>query len=148
MAGRFKRLNELFGGIPQDLLAILARVGIGTVFLRSGLLKLDGWAEGNTFALFRDEYALPLIPPEIAAYLATAAELTLPPLLFVGLFTRYAAAALLAMTLVIQIFVYPNAFDTHAIWAVSLLYLMKHGAGSFAIDRFFRTYSIRTTSTS
>ena len=120
--------------IPNDLIAYLARIGIGTTFFRSGMLKVEGWAEGNTLALFRDEYRLPMIPPEVAAYLATAAELSLPLLLFAGLGTRFAAAGLLLMTLVIEIFVYPNAFDTHGVWAVALLFLMKHGAGALSFD--------------
>jgi putative oxidoreductase len=123
-----------FKTIPDDLISYVARIGVGTTFFRSGMLKLEGWSEGNTLALFRDEYRLPLVPPEIAAYLATAAELTLPVLLFAGLFTRFAAAALLIMTLVIEIFVYPNAYDTHGVWAVSLLFLMKYGAGYLSLD--------------
>lgn len=138
MSGLVDRVNVWFSLIPHDLLALLARIGVGTVFFRSGLLKVEGWDSGNTLTLFQEEYKLPLIPPEIAAYMATAAELTLPPLLFLGLFTRYAAAALLGMTLVIQIFVYPNAFDTHATWAVCLLYLMRHGAGTLSADRVFK----------
>jgi putative oxidoreductase len=128
------RLDALSRQIPHDVLAILARLSIGTVFLRSGLLKLDGWADGTTFALFRDEYRLPLLSPEVAASLAMAAELSLPPLLFLGLLTRPAALALLAMTLVIEIFVYPGAFDTHGTWAVVLLYLLKFGPGTVALD--------------
>ena len=81
-----------FKAIPNDLISYIARIGVGTTFFRSGMLKLDGWADGNTLTLFREEYRLPLIPPEIAAYLATAAELTLPVLLFAGLFTRFASA--------------------------------------------------------
>jgi putative oxidoreductase len=130
------RAAAIFERIPHDVIALIARISVGTVFLRSGLLKVEGWAEGNTLALFRDEYRLPIIPPEIAVYLATAAELTLPPLLIAGLFTRFAALALLCMTLVIQLFVYPNAFDTHGVWAVCFLYLMKYGAGGVALDRF------------
>ena len=129
-------LVGLFSRIPHDLIALIARISVGTIFLRSGLLKIEGWADGTTFALFRDEYQVPLLPPEIAAYMATAAELALPPLLFAGLFTRFAALALLMMTLVIQLFVYPNAFDTHGVWAVALLYLIKNGAGQLAVDRF------------
>lgn len=136
MMMRLNRLQSVFASIPHDAIALVARVSVATVFLRSGLLKIDGWKEGNTLALFRDEYRVPLLPPELAAYMATAAELALPPLLIAGLFTRYAAFALLMMTLVIQIFVYPNAFDTHGVWAVCFLYLMKHGAGAFALDRF------------
>jgi putative oxidoreductase len=140
------RLLAMFERIPHDLIALIARVAAGTVFLRSGLLKLEGWKEGNTLALFRDEYKLPIIPPEIAAYLATAAELALPPLLIAGLFTRFAAFALVLMTLVIQVFVYPNAFDTHGVWAVCFLYLMKYGAGSLALDRFIERPSAHTRS--
>lgn len=134
MRTHIQRVDNLFDTIPGDLIAYIARIAAGTVFFRSGMLKLAGWSEGNTLALFRNEYQLPLLPPELAAYLATTAELTLPLLLFTGLFTRYAAAVLLGMTLVIEIFVYPNAFDTHGVWAVSLLYLMKHGAGHLSLD--------------
>ena len=136
MIALLARVATIFERIPHDAIALIARISVGTVFLRSGLLKIEGWSEGNTLALFRDEYKLPLIPPEIAAYLATAAELALPPLLIVGLFTRFAALALLIMTLVIQLFVYPNAFDTHGVWAVCFLYLMKYGAGRLALDYF------------
>ncbi|KAB2940169.1 MAG: DoxX family protein [Hyphomicrobium sp.] len=129
-----------FKAIPDDLIAYIARISVGTVFFRSGLLKLEGWADGNTLTLFREEYRLPLIPPEIAAYMATAAELTLPLLLFAGLLTRFAAAALLVMTLVIEIFVYPNAFDTHGVWAVCLLFLMKYGAGALSLDNALGRY--------
>jgi putative oxidoreductase len=129
-----------FKAIPDDLFSYVARIAMGTTFFRSGMLKLDGWAEGNTLALFREEYRLPLIPPELAAYLATAAELTLPILLFAGLLTRFSAAALLIMTLVIEIFVYPNAFDTHGVWAVSLLFLMKYGAGALSLDNAMSRY--------
>ncbi len=130
------RAVALFERIPHDLIALVARISVATIFLRSGLLKVEGWTDGTTVALFRDEYRLPLLSPEIAAPLAMAAELALPPLLIAGLFTRFAALALLMMTLVIQVFVYPNAFDTHGVWAVALLYLMKHGAGAFSLDRF------------
>lgn len=135
MIALLSRLDALLARIPHELLALLARLSIGTIFLRSGLLKLEGWADGTTLALFREEYMLPLLPPELASYLATGAELSLPFLLFLGLFTRPAALALLGMTLVIQIFVYPNAFDTHGVWAVSLLYLAKFGPGTLALDR-------------
>lgn len=129
------RLDMLLSRIPHELLALLARLSVGTIFLRSGLLKLEGWADGTTLALFREEYRLPLLSPEVASWLATAAELSLPPLLFLGLLTRPAALALLGMTLTIQIFVYPDAFDTHGVWAVALLYLAKFGPGTLALDR-------------
>jgi putative oxidoreductase len=128
------RLTALFARIPADLVSILARLGIGAIFLRSGLLKLDGWESGLTLALFESEYKLPFLPPELAAPMAMGAELTMPFLLFLGFGTRYAALALLGMTAVIQIFVYPNAFDTHAVWAASLLYLVRFGAGRLSLD--------------
>ncbi|TAJ32460.1 MAG: DoxX family protein [Reyranella sp.] len=135
MIALLSRLDAHLSRIPHELIALLARLCIGTVFLRSGLLKLEGWADGTTLALFREEYRLPLLSPEIASWLATAAELSLPLLLFAGLFTRPAALALLGMTLTIQVFVYPNAFDTHGVWAVALLYLAKFGPGTLALDR-------------
>ncbi len=139
------RLNVLFASIPHDLIALIARISVGTVFLRSGLLKLEGWADGTTVALFRDEYQVPLLSPEVAAVLAMSAELTLPWLLFVGLGTRLAALALLGMTVVIQLFVYPNAYDTHGTWAVCFLYLMKFGAGRLSLDHLLsRVWGART----
>ena len=136
MTSLIGRATALFEKIPGDLIAIIARIGIATTFLRSGLLKLDGWSNGNTLALFTDEYKLPLLPPEIAAYMATAAELSMPVLILTGFLTRFAAMTLLGMTLVIEIFVYPNAFDTHGLWAAALLYLMKYGPGVLSLDRF------------
>ena len=134
MKSLYFRVTDLFGRIPFDLIALLARICVGTVFLRSGLLKVKGRTAGTTLALFESEYPLPVIPPEVAAYLATAAELSLPILLFAGFLTRFAALGLLIMTLVIQIFVYPNAFDTHGTLAVAFLLLMKYGAGRFSLD--------------
>ena len=85
MLSLIAKANALFGRIPGDLIAIVARIGIATTFLRSGLLKLDGWSNGNTLALFTYEYKLPVIPPEIAAYMATAMELSMPVLILSGL---------------------------------------------------------------
>ena len=133
------RFVSLLSRIPADLILMLARLGIGAIFLRSGLLKLDGWESGLTLALFESEYQLPFLPPELAAPLAMAAELSLPFLLFLGLGTRFAALGLLGMTAVIQIFVYPNAFDTHAVWAVALLILVRMGAGRFSVDYLLAT---------
>lgn len=128
-------LNTILYMVPDWLIATLARIAVGTVFLRSGLTKIEGFSiKPGTFFLFAEEYKLPVIPPELAAYMATTAELTLPFFLFAGFLTRYAALALLGMTLVIQLFVYPNAFDTHGLWAVALLFLMKHGAGPLSVD--------------
>lgn len=136
-----KQLFDLFARVPNDAIALLARLGIGAVFLRSGLLKLDGWSNGNTLFLFQEEYRLPLLPPELAAPLAMGMELSMPLFLFIGLGTRFAALALLGMTLVIEIFVYPGAFDTHAVWAAALVFLVKFGAGTFSADHLIANYS-------
>ena len=134
MKSAYFRVVDLFERIPLDLITFLARICVGTLFFWSGLLKVKGWTAGTTLALFETEYPLPVIPPEIAAYIATAAELSLPILLFAGFLTRFAALGLLIMTLVIQIFVYPNAFDTHGTWALAVLLLMKCGAGRLSLD--------------
>ena len=96
----------------------------------------------GTYALFRDEYALPLIPSDVAAWMATLAEFTLPILLVLGILTRLSALALLGMTLVIQLFVYPDAWwGAHALWAVIALYIASYGPGRLSVDhwadRFF-----------
>jgi len=123
--------------ISHDLLALAARFGIGAVFWLSGRTKVEGWLtiSDNAVALFADEYKVPVLSPELAAHLAAYAEHAFPLLLVLGLFTRVSALALLAMTTVIQIFVYPLAWPTHLVWAVALLYLAGRGAGTFSLDR-------------
>lgn len=122
--------------ISHDLIALAARIGIGAIFFISGRTKVEGWLTltDTTFLLFREDYALPLIPPEWAAYLATWAEHLFPVLLVLGLATRLSAAALLGMTAVIQLLVYPSAWPTHLTWAVPLLYLLGRGAGRVSMD--------------
>ena len=99
----------------------------------------------SVVALFADEYRLPLIPPEIAAPMAAFAEHLFPILLLVGLATRFSALALLGMTLVIQVFVYPGAYPTHGVWAAVLLYLLAQGPGALSVDRWIATRWIRDT---
>ena len=122
--------------ISHDLIALAARIGIGAIFFISGRTKVEGWLTltDTTFLLFREDYALPLIPPVWAAHLATYAEHLFPVMLVLGLGTRYAALALLGMTAVIQIFVYPSAWPTHLSWAAPLLYLTGRGAGRWSVD--------------
>src|SRR5262245_38817682 len=105
-------LNRL---ISHSLLALVARISVAAIFLMSGRTKVDGFLHitDSAYQLFREEYRLPLIPPEIAAHLATYSEHLFPVLLILGLFTRLSALALLGMTLVIEIFVYPEAWATH-----------------------------------
>lgn len=126
---------RLFERLPYSLVALLARIIIGLVFFNSGLTKIDGFAlKDATFYLFVEEYKVPLLPPVLAAYMATAAELTMPLLLWAGLGARFAALALLGMTAVIQTFVYPDAYMTHGLWAIGLLVIIKYGAGALSID--------------
>lgn len=129
--------NRLAALVPQDLLALAARFGIGATFWLSGRTKVDGLLQVSDGAieLFRDEFRLPLVDPGLAAHMAAYAEHLFPLLLFVGLFTRASALALLFMTLVIQVFVYPDAWPTHLGWAAIFLYLVRHGAGRISLDR-------------
>lgn len=123
--------------LPDDLLLFTARAGIAAVFFQSGRTKVEGFLtlKPSTVELFRTEYALPLLPPELAAHMAAAAENIVPVLLVLGLATRAGAAILLGMTAVIEIFVYPDAWPTHLSWAGLLLPLIAHGAGGWSLDR-------------
>lgn len=138
-----------FRRIPNSLVAFVARFSISAVFWTSGQTKIEGLAinfvsgdftlgwprlSDSALDLFRDEYRLPLIPPELAAPMAASAEHLFPILILIGLGTRFSALALLGMTLVIQIFVYPGAYATHGTWAAVLLYLMVHGPGALSVD--------------
>ena len=126
--------------VPDDLLALASRLAIGAIFFLSGRTKVEGFltvTEG-AYELFRTEYNLPLLAPEFAAHLAAYAEHLFPLLLVLGLFTRLSALALLGMTLVIQLFVYPSAWPTHLSWAALLLYLLGRGGGRLALDRLLR----------
>ncbi len=127
--------NGLMARTPHEVIALGARIFPAAVFWLSGRTKLDGFTmKDSTFFLFEHEYALPIIDPALAAYLATFAEHFFPVLLIIGLATRYAALSLFIMTAVIQIFVYPEAWVTHGLWAVALLYVMARGPGMLSLD--------------
>lgn len=149
LPGLVARLHRAMAAIPESLIALLARFSIAAVFWNSGQTKVEGFAvnlvtgtfelgmprlSASAVDLFRDEYRLPLLPPELAAWLATVGEHALPALLLLGLGTRFAAAGLLAMTAVIQILVYPGAYATHGVWAAVLLWLMVRGPGVISLD--------------
>lgn len=125
---------------PEALIALVARFGIAAVFWQSGRTKVDGLLtlKPSTYTLFAEEYRVPLIPTDIAAHMAAYAEFLFPILLALGLFTRLSAFALLGMTAVIQIFVYPDAWPTHLSWAAPLIYLMARGGGAWSLDRAVR----------
>ena len=141
--------------IPYSLTAFIARLSIAAVFWKSGQTKISGlvidivngefvfgWPRlsDSALSLFQTEYALPFISAEVAAPLAAFAEHLLPLLLLLGLATRFSALGLLGMTLVIQVFVYPDAYPMHGTWAALLLLLMAKGAGSFSLDHAIQAY--------
>ncbi|MBV8903321.1 MAG: DoxX family protein [Acidobacteriia bacterium] len=130
--GWFVAAREWLGRFPLSILQLMMRVGVGSVFFKAGLLKYGSWE--FTIKLFQDEYKVPLLPPEIAARIATFQELTMPILLFLGLGTRLATLPMLGMIAVIQTFVYPNAFSDHLTWGSILLFLLTRGPGAFSLD--------------
>ena len=144
-----KRTVQLFEQIPYSLIAFLARFSIAAVFWKSGQTKVEGFAidlvsgtlelgepklAASTLPLFRSEYPVPLLSPEVAAHMATFAEHVFPLLILVGLATRFSALGLIGMTLVIQLFVYPDAYPTHGTWLAVLLLLVAKGPGCLSID--------------
>lgn len=126
--------------LPQWALSLIIRFGIAAVFFLSGRTKVEGllYITDSTYYLFETEYRVPLISSHIAAHLATYAEHLFPTLIVLGLATRLSALALLGMTLVIQVFVYPLGWPTHLLWACLLLYLVRFGAGPASLDRLLR----------
>ncbi len=135
LAGMAQRLLGVLDRTPYSLLAFAARIFPAAVFWQSGQTKVDGWhLSDNAVDLFRDEYRLPVIDPTIAAYLAAFAEHFFPVLLVLGLASRLAALALFFMTLVIEVFVYPDAWPTHGVWATCFLVVIARGPGVFSLD--------------
>jgi putative oxidoreductase len=149
ISGLIRQFIDIVERIPNTLLAFVARFSIAAVFWKSGQTKVQGFAidivnrevtlgwprlSDSVIDLFRDEYHLPLVPPEIAATMAATAEHLFPLLILFGFATRLSALALLGMTMTIQLFVYPDAYPTHGTWVAVLLYLMVHGPGKLSVD--------------
>ena len=153
MAGKIHRVYANYKSFvqrfPYSLTALIARIAISGVFWKSGQTKVEnfsidlfagdfqiGWPRLSDSAvdLFRDEYQLPFIAPEVAAPLAAFAEHLFPAMLLLGLGTRLGALGLLIMTAVIQVFVYPGAWTTHGLWAAALLMLLTLGPGRISVD--------------
>ena len=141
--------TAMLSRIPDSLIALLGRFSIAAIFWKSGQTKVQGFevdlVEGrfqlgwpalsdSVVALFRDEYRLPLVPPELAALAAAFAEHLFPLLILIGLATRFSALALLVMTATIQLLVYPDAYPTHGVWAAVLLFLVARGPGILSVD--------------
>jgi putative oxidoreductase len=121
--------------IPSWFIALAARSFPAAVFWQSGETKVAGWhLKPSAISLFENEYQLPLIDPTIAAYVSAFSEHFFPILLVIGLATRFSALALLCMTAVIEIFVYPSAWPTHGVWATCFLVVVARGPGWLSLD--------------
>ncbi|NUP85426.1 MAG: DoxX family membrane protein [Burkholderiaceae bacterium] len=161
IAGLVTWAQRSMARVPYAVVALLARFSIAAVFWNSGQTKVSGFAlnivtgefelgwprlSESALALFQDEYKLPLIAPAVAAPMAAYAEHLFPLLLLLGLATRFSALALLGMTVVIQIFVYPGAYATHGTWAALLLLLMRQGPGTVSLDHWLSSINRRSSS--
>jgi putative oxidoreductase len=129
------RLNTVrlyLARFPLSIIQLAGRIGVGATFFKAGLLKYQSWE--FTVKLFEEEYRVPLLDPAVAAGIATVQELTIPILLFLGLATRVATIPLLGMITVIQLFVYPNAYNEHLVWGSILVLLLTRGPGVVSVD--------------
>lgn len=137
MLSLYSKFEAVFARIPEAATLLFARIAVGHVFWASGRSKVEGLftLRPEVIDLFRDEYGLPFIAPEVAAPLTMVAEHALPLLLVAGLFTRFAALGLMIMTLVIQFLVYPDAWwPQHSLWVGPLLIILSRGAGAWSLD--------------
>jgi putative oxidoreductase len=130
---------QLADRIPGWVLGLIIRVAVADVFWRSGQTKVSGWeVTQTTLQLFRDEYHVPLLPPELAANLAALQEHLFSFLLVIGLASRLSALGLLGMTAVIEVFVYPENWPDHLLWTACLLYVVARGPGGLSLDALIR----------
>jgi putative oxidoreductase len=130
-----QRLIAAMDRIPYWLIALSARSFPAALFWQSGQTKVAGFSlKPSAIALFENEYQLPLIDPEIAAYVSAVAEHLFPVLLVIGLASRFSALALLVMTTVIEVFAYPGAWPTHGVWATCFLIVIARGPGLLSLD--------------
>lgn len=130
----------LLSKFPHVILATLARFVVGLQFFKSGMLKFDGWfkIDDTAIYLFTEEYSNVPIPPVLGAHMAAYAEVTFGLFLLIGFASRFSALGLLGVTAVIEIFVYPEAYILHGLWAVSLLYIVKYGPCVISVDYFVK----------
>jgi putative oxidoreductase len=135
LARMIQRAIAAMDRIPYWFVALAARVFPAAVFWQAGETKIAGWhLKPSAVALFQNEYQLPLLDPTVAACMSAVAEHVFPLLLIIGLATRFAALALLFMTAVIEIFVYPDAWPTHGAWAACFLLIIARGPGVCSLD--------------
>lgn len=127
-----RRATDFLNNIPYSLVILPARIATFSVFFRSGLVKIADW--NATLQLFREEYRVPILPPEFAAHMAATMELGLSSLVLVGLFSRLSVLGLLGMITVIQLFVEPMGWPDHIQWLGFMLFVLWRGPGAFSLD--------------
>ena len=135
MLDTLEKARALAERIPDSVIALAARIAVADVFWRSGQTKVQGFSiREETFYLFREEYKVPLLPPDLAAYLSTVAEHVFPVLLVIGFATRLSALGLFSMTMVIQLFVVPGGWPEHILWLALLTLIIARGPGAISLD--------------
>ena len=143
LVGVIDRLYDWLARVPYSVLALPLRFAVAVVFWNSARAHLANM--DTTLALFEDEYKVPLLPPDFAAHLTVAIEVTAPILLVLGLATRPVALLLLGMTTVIEVFVYPQAWPTHIQWVAMMLVLLCRGPGGFSLDHLLKRWAHRVS---
>ncbi len=139
LTGAARGLIRILEEYLAPVLDLGIRLLVAGVFFQSGLVKIQSWS--STVALFENEYEVPLLPPELAAYLGTGAELVLPVFLALGLGGRLAAAALFVFN-ILAVVSYPDLSEVglkdHQYWGLLLLVTVLHGPGKLSADHFIR----------
>ena len=147
LSTRFDDLIEQWGGA---ILLLILRCYVGWQFMKSGLVKIQNWP--GTLDLFHNEYHVPLLPPDLAAYMGAGGELFFPCLIFIGLFSRPAAIGLIGVNAMAVIsypqlweFECPAAINDHFYWTILLVIVLVFGAGRFSIDGILKNNAARTS---
>jgi len=145
MIAAIRQLYAQLGRFPMSIIELALRIGVGMVFLKSALTKLDDeWmVSASAVQLFAEEYKVPILSPALAAHLGTAVEFFGAILLMIGLASRPAAAALLALTAVIQFTVYPGNWAEHLLWSAPLAYVLTRGPGALSLDHLLAGRAVR-----
>ncbi|MBL8438952.1 MAG: DoxX family protein [Zoogloeaceae bacterium] len=133
------RFDDCIAALGGTLLLLVIRLYVGWQFFKAGLVKIQDW--DSTLFLFRDEYQVPVLPPDLAAVMGTGGELLFPVLLFIGLFSRPAALGLFFMNAMAVIsypalfeFECPAAINDHFYWGALILVIIAFGPGRLSLD--------------